>query len=218
MRPGTGPAGQFRPDHSRYPRGVFGRKNEAPTAQETVDQAAAAEPGVNERTGKGAPTPRRKDQVAARRRPLVPDDRKAAKAASREALREERLKTRRALDTGDERYLPLRDKGPNRRFIRDVVDARWNIGEFVMIAALVFVVFSFIQNIDVQLIVMAAFWVLILAVIADSFVLRRQIRRRLTAKFGGPNPGDVWYGVSRSLQLRRFRLPKPQVSRGQYPS
>ncbi|MCC9174592.1 DUF3043 domain-containing protein [Arthrobacter sp. zg-Y179] len=197
---------------------MFGRKKEAPTAQETVDQAAAADQAANVRVGKGAPTPRRKDQVAARRRPLVPDDRKAAKAANREALREERMKTRRALDTGDERYLPLRDKGPNRRFVRDIVDARWNIGEFIMIAALVFVLFSFIPSVDVQLIVMAAFWVLILLVIADSFMLRRQIRKRLTAKFGGPNPGDVWYGVSRSLQLRRFRLPKPQVRRGQYPS
>ncbi len=182
-----------------------------------MDQAAAAAPEPG-RTGKGAPTPRRKDQEAARRRPLVPDDRKAAKAAAREAMRQERLKTRAALDTGDERYLPLRDKGPNRRFVRDIVDARRNVGEYVMIAALVFVIFSFIQDINVQLIVMAAFWVLILAVIADSFLLRRQIRKRLTAKFGGPNSGDVWYGVSRSLQLRRFRLPKPQVSRGQYPS
>ncbi|KAD3720691.1 DUF3043 domain-containing protein [Arthrobacter yangruifuii] len=197
---------------------MFGRKNEAPTAQETVDQAAAANEAANARVGKGAPTPRRKDQVAARRRPLVPDDRNAAKAANRDALREERMKTRRALDTGEERYLPLRDKGPNRRFVRDIVDARWNVGEFIMIAALVFVVLSFIQNVDLQLIVMAVFWVLILLVIADSFMLRRQIRKRLTAKFGGPNPGDVWYGVSRSLQLRRFRLPKAQVRRGQYPS
>ena len=133
-------------------------------------------------------------------------------------MREERLKTRAALDTGDERYLPLRDKGPQRRFIRDVVDSRWNLGEFVMIAALVFVVVSFIQNITVQSIVMMAFWVLILAVILDSFILRSLIRRRLTDKFGGPNSGDVWYGVSRALQLRRFRLPKPMVKRGQKPA
>ena len=119
---------------------MFGRKKEAPTAQETVDQAAAAQaesPKSGGSTGKGAPTPRRKDQVAARQRPLVPNDRKAAREASRAAMREERLKTRAALDTGDERYLPLRDKGPNRRFVRDVVDARWNVGEFVMIAAAV---------------------------------------------------------------------------------
>lgn len=199
---------------------MFGRKNEAPTAQETVDQAAAAAQTSSARTaaGKGTPTPKRRDQVAARQRPLVPTDRKAAKNASREALREERLRTRAALDTGDERYLPLRDKGPRRRFIRDVVDSRWNIGEFVMIAALVFVVVSFIQDLTVQSIVMLAFWVLILAVVVDSFILRAIIRRRLNEKFDGPNPGDVWYGISRSIQLRRFRLPKAQVKRGQKPA
>jgi len=197
---------------------VFGRKKEAPTAQETVDQAAAAQaesPKSGGSTGKGAPTPRRKDQVAARKRPLVPNDRKAAREASRAAMREERLKTRAALDTGDERYLPLRDKGPNRRFVRDVVDARWNVGEFVMIAAAVFVVASFIQNLTVQSFILMAFWALIVLVIVDSIRIRFLLRRRLTEKFGSPNQGDVWYGISRALQLRRFRLPKPQVRRGE---
>ncbi|MFJ2508025.1 MULTISPECIES: DUF3043 domain-containing protein [Arthrobacter] len=197
---------------------MFGRKKEAPTAQETVDQAAAAQaesPKSGGSTGKGAPTPRRKDQVAARKRPLVPNDRKAAREASRAAMREERLKTRAALDTGDERYLPLRDKGPNRRFVRDVVDARWNVGEFVMIAAAVFVVASFIQNLTVQSFILMAFWALIVLVIVDSIRIRFLLRRRLTEKFGSPNQGDVWYGISRALQLRRFRLPKPQVRRGE---
>ena len=197
---------------------MFGRKKEAPTAQETVDQAAAAQAGSPKpggSAGKGAPTPRRKDQVAARKRPLVPNDRKAAREASRAAMREERLKTRAALDTGDERYLPLRDKGPNRRFVRDVVDARWNVGEFVMIAAAVFVVASFIQNLTVQSFILMAFWALIVLVIVDSIRIRFLLRRRLTEKFGSPNQGDVWYGISRALQLRRFRLPKPQVRRGE---
>ncbi|MBF4995225.1 DUF3043 domain-containing protein [Arthrobacter gandavensis] len=197
---------------------MFGRKKEAPTAQETVDQAAAdqaASPKQGSSAGKGAPTPRRKDQVAARQRPLVPNDRKAAREASRAAMREERLKTRAALDTGDERYLPLRDKGPNRRFVRDVVDARWNVGEFVMIAAAVFVVASFIQNLTIQSFILMAFWALIVLVIVDSIRIRFLLRRRLTKKFGSPNQGDVWYGISRALQLRRFRLPKPQVRRGE---
>ena len=181
-----------------------------------MDQAAAAVETTEARrtAGKGTPTPKRKDQVAARRRPLVPEDRKAAREASRDALREERLRTRRALDTGDERYLPIRDKGPNRRFVRDVVDARLNLGEFIMIAALVFVVLSFVPNLTLQAYVMMIFWVLILAVIVDCFILRRKLRRRLTERFGEPARGDVWYGVSRALQLRRFRLPKPQVRRG----
>ncbi len=157
-------------------------------------------------------------QQAARKRPLVPADRKAAKDKNRSAVRDDRARMRQALDTDDERYLPLRDKGPNRRFVRQFVDARINIGEFLMVAALVFVVLSFFQSLAVQSAVLLAFWVLIVAVIVDCLLLRRKLKKKLTEKFGGPNQGDLWYGVTRALQLRRLRLPKPQVKRGQYPS
>ncbi|MHA7238675.1 DUF3043 domain-containing protein [Arthrobacter sp. TMS1-12-1] len=196
---------------------MFGRNKEAPSAQEVVDSASSI-PEAQRPQGKGAPTPRRSVQQAARKRPLVPDDRKAAREQSRTTVRDERAKMRRALDTDDERYLPLRDKGPNRRYIRQFVDARVNIGEFLMIAALVFVILSFFQSLAVQSAVLMAFWVLIVAVIVDCVLLRRKLKKKLTDKFGAPHQGDLWYGVTRALQLRRLRLPKPQVSRGQYPS
>lgn len=125
---------------------------------------------------------------------------------------------RRALDTGDERHLPLRDKGPARRFVRDYVDARWNVAEFLMFAALVFVFLSFIPNLTVQGYVMLTFWVIIVAVIIDCLILRGKLKKRLTEKFEGPGRGDIWYGISRAMQIRRLRLPKPQVSRGKYPA
>lgn len=190
---------------------MFGRKKEAPEAP--VAQLPEERP-----VGKGVPTPRRSSQEAARKRPLVPDDRKAAKAAGRDAQRAERLRMRQALDTGDERYLPLRDKGPARRYIRDFVDARWNLGEFLMVAALVFVILSFVPSMQVQGMVLYAFWIIIIAVVLDCFLLRRSLRGRLTAKFGEPARGDLWYGVTRGLQLRRLRLPKPLVKRGEYPA
>ncbi|MHA7282815.1 DUF3043 domain-containing protein [Arthrobacter sp. TMS2-4] len=196
---------------------MFGRNKEAPAAQEAVDSASPT-PEAPRAQGKGAPTPRRSVQEAARKRPLVPNDRKAARERSRTTVRDERAKMRRALDTDDERYLPLRDKGPNRRYVRHFVDARVNIGEFLMIAALVFVILSFFQSLAVQSAVLMAFWILIVAVIVDCVLLRRKLRRKLTEKFGAPNQGDLWYGVTRALQLRRLRLPKPQVRRGQYPA
>ncbi len=49
---------------------------------------------------------------------------------------------RQALDTGDEKFLPLRDKGPQKRFARDYVDARFSLGEYLMFGALVFVIIS----------------------------------------------------------------------------
>lgn len=193
---------------------MFGRKKDARSAsgQDVIESQ------LQPVAGKGAPTPKRRAQEAARRRPLVPNDRKEAKEANRAAQQAERLRMREALNTGEERYLPFRDKGPQRRFVRDFVDARWNLGEFLMIAALVFVLLSFIQTTTVQASVMLGFWVIILAVIVDCVLLRRKLKKRVTAKFGEPNPGDLWYGVTRALQLRRLRLPKPLVKRGQYPS
>ncbi|MCU1632380.1 MAG: hypothetical protein JWM61_1032 [Micrococcaceae bacterium] len=201
---------------SRYPEGVFGRKEKTPAAQEVVDSASRTQEALRAQ-GKGAPTPKRSVQEAARKRPLVPNDRKAAREQSRSSVRDERAKMRQALDTDDEKYLPLRDKGPSRRYIRQFVDARVNVGEFLMIAALVFVILSFFQSLAVQSAVLMAFWVLIVAVIVDCILLRRSLKKKLTGKFGAPNQGDLWYGVTRALQLRRLRLPKPQVRRGQYP-
>ncbi|WP_026532889.1 DUF3043 domain-containing protein [Arthrobacter sp. H41] len=197
---------------------MFGRKKDAPAAQEVIDSTRPAAGGSTRVSGKGAPTPKRSVQEAARKRPLVPNDRKAAREQGKTAARDDRARMRQALDTGDERYLPLRDKGPNRRYIRQFVDARWNIGEFLMIAALVFVVLSFFQSLAVQSAVLFAFWVLIMAVILDCVLLRRKLKAKLTAKFGGPLSGDLWYGITRALQLRRLRLPKPQVKRGDYPA
>lgn len=196
---------------------VFGRKKEAPAAQDVVDQQAAEAAAI---AGKGAPTPKRKAQEAARKRPLVPEDRKASKEAERAAAQEQRLKMRQAMDTGDERFLPIRDKGPQKRFARDYVDARFNLGEYLMFGALVFVVVSLVvpSNSDMMIYVLGGFWVMFLAVFVDAFILSRKLRKRLAEKFGEVERGTVWYGTMRSLQFRKLRLPKPLVRRGQYPS
>ncbi|MDQ0850170.1 hypothetical protein QFZ65_002108 [Arthrobacter sp. B3I9] len=216
LAPGLGPG----PAAAGYSIWVFGRKKEAPTAQEIVDQQAAAASARDAASGKGAPTPKRSAQVAARKRPLVPEDRKASKAAERVAIQDQRLKMRQAMDTGDERFLPLRDKGPQKRFARNYVDARFNLGEYLMFGALVFVVVSLLvpASSDLMIYVLGAFWVMFLAVFVDAFILSRKLKTRLAAKFGEAERGTVWYGSMRSLQFRRLRMPKPQVKRGEFPS
>ena len=199
---------------------MFGRRKEAPSAQETIDQQAAeAAARQNSVAGKGAPTPTRKAQEAARKRPLVPEDRKASKAADRAAVAEQRLKMRQAMDSGDEKFLPVRDKGPQKRFARDYVDARFSLGEYLMFGALLFVIISLLVPASSQqmIYVLGAFWVMFLAVFVDVFILSRKLRKRLGEKFGEVERGTVWYGSMRSLQFRRLRLPKPQVNRGQFP-
>jgi uncharacterized membrane protein YraQ (UPF0718 family) len=200
---------------------VFGRKKEAPTAQETIDQQAAEAAARQDAAfGKGAPTPKRKTQEAARKRPLVPEDRKASKAAERQAVQDQRAKMRQALETGDEKFLPFRDRGPQKRFARDYVDARFSLGEYLMFGALVFVIISLIvpASSEQMVYVLGGFWVMFLAVFVDVFILSRQLRKKLTAKFGEVERGTVWYGSMRSMQFRKLRLPKPLVKRGQYPS
>ena len=200
---------------------VFGRKKEAPSAQETVDQQAAeATAQRNGAIGKGAPTPTRRAQEAARKRPLVPEDRKASKAAERQVIADQRQKMRHALDTGDEKFLPLRDKGPQKRFARDYVDARFSLGEFLMFGALVFVLVSLLvpASSELMIYVLGAFWVMFLAVFVDVYLISRKLKKLLAQKFGEVERGTVWYGSMRSLQFRKLRLPKPQVRRGQFPS
>lgn len=180
----------------------------------------------NPQAAKGVPTPSRKAQEEARKRPLVPNDRAAAKVAARDARREEQARMRRALDTGEERFLPARDKGPQKRYARDYVDSRFSLGEYVMFAALAIVLLTVVvpaYNADgttnnSQLIIFALFWVMVLFVAVDVWIMSRKLKRLIFAKFGSIDPGVIWYACMRSLQFRKLRLPKPMVRRGETPN
>ncbi|MBF0807849.1 DUF3043 domain-containing protein [Rothia nasimurium] len=165
---------------------------------------------------KGRPTPSRKEREAARRTPLVPADRKAAKDAQREADREFRAKQQQALQTGDERYLPANDRGPQRRYIRDYVDARFNVGDIMIIVILaVFIVGLFSPSMQQYTILLM--WGMILLWVIDYMIMWRGLKKKLTEKFGSIEPRSGFYAFNRVMMIRRFRLPKPQVKRGEYP-
>jgi hypothetical protein len=198
---------------------VFGRKktSENPSAEATpvVDPAEEASPHHQLKKG---PTPTRAEREAARRRPLVPDDRKAARQASREAEAAERQKMRLAMETGDERNMPLRDRGPQKRYARDWVDARTGLGEWLMVIVLVYVFLAFLPQSDLAIWLTFSLWAVVLLVVLEGVLISFQLKKRLADKFGEVERGVRWYGVMRAMQLRRLRLPKPQVKRGQYPA
>ncbi|GAA2034570.1 hypothetical protein GCM10009720_14030 [Yaniella flava] len=173
--------------------------------------------GKSASEGKGRPTPKRRDQEAANRRPLISDDRKVAKQQNKQAVAEERARMRRALDTGEEKYLPARDKGPQRRFVRDFVDARWGIGEWLIIGVLIFLGLSFVPTPAMQMASTIGMLTFVFLVILEGFWVGFQVKKRLEAKFGAMEPGCRWYAAMRSTQMRRMRLPRPQVKRGQFP-
>lgn len=194
---------------------MFGRKQDPPPVVE--------EPVVEERpSGKGRPTPTRKEAEARNKRPLVPSDRRTATREARARAREQRELEYQAMRTGDERHLPLRDRGPVRRYVRDSVDARWNLGEFFLPLAAVFLVVQLTTaqfSASLAFLALLLLYVYILAAVVDAWIMWRGLKKRLVAKFGESAlpRGLTMYAVLRVFQLRPSRLPKPQVKRGQRP-
>nr|WP_243855194.1 DUF3043 domain-containing protein [Diaminobutyricimonas sp. TR449] len=169
--------------------------------------------------GKGQPTPSRKEREAANKRPLVPGDRKVANKEARAKMAEAREKARIGIANGEERYLPERDKGPQKRYVRDYVDARTSIGEFMIPVMFLVIIITFVPDPSTQVIAMLTLWLFFGLAVIDSVILGFLVRKKLRVKFGEDRVerGVRWYAAMRSLQLRVMRLPKPQVKRGHFP-
>ena len=188
-------------------------------APQAAHQPETAEETAARLAGKGRATPTRKEREAARKRPLVPEDRKEAARQARAQNASAREKARVGMAAGDDRYLTARDKGPQRRFVRDYVDARFNVGEIMIPVMLLVIVLTFLPQRELQVYGIIALWAFFIVAIIDCIVLGFLVRRKLGAKFGASKieRGVRWYAAMRALQLRVIRLPKPQVKRGQYP-
>lgn len=178
-------------------------------------------PAIRDKT-KSGPTPKRKDAEAANKVPLVPNDRRVAAKAAREHNRKLREKQYQAMQTGQESALPARDRGPLKRYARNFVDARRNLGDYFLYIAGVFLVLMFVtaQFPSITPLVTLVLYSLVFLAIADAVLMWRKLKAQLLAKFGPDT--DVkparWYSVMRIFQLRRARLPKPQVKYGEYPA
>ena len=192
---------------------MFGRNK-------TLNERQAASLDHAPREGaKNRPTPKRKDQEAANRRPLVVTDRKVARETDKAKRREAQLKQRAAMATGDDAHLPVKDKGPVRRYIRDYIDARWNLGEFMLPVMVVVLALSFVRIPTVFAIVSIGVYGLLLAAAVDGFLMWRRLKAKLIAKFGEDKVGRglAMYAVMRGFQIRRTRMPKTLTKRGDYP-
>lgn len=165
---------------------------------------------------KGRPTPKRSESQTRRRTTASsPTDRKAATKQARDARRVEMAKQREALAGGDERYLPVRDRGPVRKFVRDYIDARFRVAEFFLPVAVLILVLSIVNNTALKNLALLLWLVVIVLIVVDSFVTAFMLRRQLRTRFADkPTKGAIAYGLMRTLQMRRLRLPKPQVKRG----
>jgi hypothetical protein len=168
--------------------------------------------------GKGRATPTRAEQEAARKQPLVGDP-KQARARNKADVAAQREKARIGMAAGDDKYLPVRDKGPQRRFVRDYIDSGWHIGELVMPLMVLVIIATFIQIQEAASIAFLVLWGFIILVIIDMVITSILVKRAASRKFGDRREkGLGWYGAMRTIQMRWMRLPKPQVRRGERPA
>lgn len=170
---------------------------------------APAEP-----VGKGRPTPKRADARKSRRN-RTPANRKEAAAMQRDKNREARQRARQALITGDERHLPPRDAGPERRLARDVVDARFTLGQVFFVVIFVAFAVSLVQNVVIRNVANIAALLALTAMVIDSARHGRRAKLAVAARFGITEVrGIASYAFMRAFLPRRFRRPPPKVQRG----
>ena len=188
-------------------------KSESTPASTSVDTGAT----VMREGGKGRPTPSRKEaEAAARARAKAPRTRKEQMAAQRSVRGESSAKVRQAMKTGDERYLPPRDKGPVRRFIRDFVDSRFSFVELMVPLLIVTMILGYSGNAYLAGVGNTILLGTLLLVVVDIVVMRFRLRRELTRRFPEePLKGTTYYAVMRALQMKFMRMPKAQVKIGQ---
>ncbi|PJN27060.1 hypothetical protein CG736_10715 [Kitasatospora sp. CB02891] len=199
---------------------MFRRRSEDSAASSTVtmtkeDERLPRDP----QAPKGRPTPKRSEAEANRKtRVTVPKDRKEAARQARDRMRVEREKQRIAMLEGDERALPARDKGPVKRYTRDFIDSRRAVAEYFLPFAVVVLVLGIVRIGYLQTLSSLLFMLFFVTVILDFVRLGLALRKGLAARFPNENTrGAVMYGMLRTLQMRRLRMPKPMVKRGERP-
>lgn len=199
--------------------------------------AAESQPGggATSTAPKGRPTPKR-SEATKRRGPVAPAPQTAAEARQRRkelrgpklskeerkieriARRADMADRREKMMSGEEAYLLPRDKGPVRRYVRNIVDSRRNVLGLFMPAALAMIFFMLaLPSLKVQQMLSYAMLALVVIMLVDGFIVGRKVNQMVDEKFPG-NTESGWrlglYAASRASQLRRMRAPRPVVNRG----
>ena len=169
-------------------------------------------------SGKGRPTPKRRDAERRRGGPVAPPpaNRREAARRVREQAAEERKSVRAGTKAGDPKHLLPRDQGPVRALIRDLVDSRRHLGILLLPAALLPILAQLTHN-ERAVGIATLFWLsALVAAFVDflivGFVVRRRVRRDFPEERS--TRSHIFYALMRTFQLRRFRLPPPRVSVG----
>jgi hypothetical protein len=194
------------------------RRNPEPSA-DVVEETA--EP--TQASGKGRPTPKRRESTVQRGPVRAPKTRKEAYARQKQQAKAARVagktpaanmtaqQRREALRAGDPAFLPKRDQGATRKLARDYVDSHRMASNYLLLLFPLMIVSYLIPY--VQFAVIAVF----LGLLIEWNLTGRRIRALAIERFGEAQGGPMtigFYAGSRAYLPRRWRLPAPQVSIG----
>ena len=169
---------------------------------------------------KGRPTPTRKQAEAARRGPAgrsayrpskgKPGDAKAAKSAMRDARRAKAAEYRAAMNSGDLKRLPARERVPERIMARDIVDERRNLGPLFLLV----IVFAYLLGLaPTSGLKAVAFYLLplcLIGIIGDSIFIARKVTREVHERYPNTTVKLKGYVAQRALMPARWRQPRPR--------
>jgi len=200
------------------------RRDESEPVAEVLDESdLAATPA----TGKGRPTPKRRDVVGPRGPVTAPKTRKEAYARQKANAKATRrtssssggasarqmtvAERRAAMRAGDPSVLPRRDQGKTRKLARDYVDSHRMASNYLLLLLPLLLV-SYLLPI-LEFVVIALF----IGFLVEWYFVGRRINAMSMERFGETQGGPMgigFYAGSRAYLPRRFRLPQPQVSLG----
>ncbi|MEV0615917.1 DUF3043 domain-containing protein [Nonomuraea sp. NPDC050404] len=175
--------------------------------------------------GKGRPTPKRRDAEGKRRQYVsAPKDRKEAYRQMRAKQAAEREKARAGMLAGDERYLPVRDKGPARKFARDWVDSRRLPSQYFLPFSLLILLATWVpwpMAVRAQVLgyVVTIGWpIMMIGVLFTSVFVSFKVKRLVAEKLPNESVKGVgFYAAMRALQIRKLRFPPPTLLPGGKP-
>jgi hypothetical protein len=168
--------------------------------------------------GKGRPTPKRRDAEKRNRQPITaPRSRKEAYRRERERTAGNRKQERAAMARGDERYLLKRDKGPVRKLARDFVDSRRTFAEFFMYLTILVLILSTIGPLTMRIYLQTfGLPLMLLVIIVESFSISNRVKKLARERFPDESTqGLGLYAITRSMQIRRLRMPQARLKPGQ---
>ena len=187
-----------------------------PAPEEVTDAASKPKSYTPSKRELGQVTPKRQS-TGRKVNAEAPANRREAVKQMRERQREERAEATKGMREGDERFLLARDRGPERKLVRDIIDSRRTVGTWFFGGALIVLVGSTVRIPAIQLASNLLWALLAIAVIVDSILISRKVKRMVKERFPKTNQrlGSLQlYGVMRGLTFRRMRVPKPAAKLG----